>query len=60
MATFLTMYKDKNDAQNNVNALLPAPSIRVPKQTASTMVNSGRSSDGGLCSVGARQGFGED
>ena len=47
MATFLTMYKDKNDAQNNANALpLPAPSYSSAKQTASTMVNSGRSSDG--------------
>ena len=47
MATFLTMYKDKNDARNNANALLlPAPSYSSAKQTASTMVNSGRSSDG--------------
>lgn len=49
MANFLTMYKNYDDALNQVNALaLPPPSYSSAKQTASALVNSGRSSDGVL------------
>lgn len=48
MANFLTMYSTKSDAQANINALaLPPPSYASAKQTASTLVNSGRSAYNG-------------
>lgn len=44
MANVLTMYASKSDAQAGINSLaLPVPSYQSAKQTASTMVNSGRS-----------------
>lgn len=49
MANFLTMYKSLSDAEAGANALiLPPPSYASGKQTASTVVNSGRASDGVL------------
>lgn len=48
MATFLTMYADKADAEGNINALaIPTPSYGSAKQTSSTLVNSGRSAFNG-------------
>lgn len=48
MANFLTMYPTETDARNNINALaLPTPSYSSAKQTASTLVNSGRSAGNG-------------
>ncbi len=48
MSHFITVYPTKNDAKNNTNALhLPPPSYSSAKQTASTLVNSGRSARDG-------------
>lgn len=48
MAHFLTMYATKSDAEMGINALaLPSPSYSSAKQTASTLVNSGRSAHNG-------------
>lgn len=48
MANFITMYKSEDDARNNINALaVPDPAYKSAKQTASTLVNSGRSSHNG-------------
>lgn len=48
MANFLTMYWTKAEAEANINALaLPTPSYASAKQTASTLVNSGRSAYNG-------------
>ena len=44
MANFLTMYNSESDAQQGINGLkMPTPSYSSAKQTASTLVNSGRS-----------------
>ena len=44
MANFLTMYTSQSDAESGINALaMPTPSYSSAKQTASTLVNSGRS-----------------
>ena len=48
MASFLTMYASKEDAEANTNALaIPTPAYQSAKQTVSTLVNSGRSAYNG-------------
>jgi len=48
MANFITMYKSKSDASTDTNALaIPDPAYQSAKQTASTLVNSGRSARNG-------------
>lgn len=44
MSNFLTIYPTKNDAELGTNpVVMPTPSYSSAKQTASTIVNSGRS-----------------
>ena len=48
MASFLTMYGTKSDAETGINSLfLPAPTYSSAKQTSSTLVNSARSASNG-------------
>ncbi len=48
MANFITMYKSESDATAGINALaVPDPAYQSAKQTASTLVNSGRSAYNG-------------
>lgn len=55
MASFLTFYRTKTDAEGNSNAIvIPTPSYSSGVQTVSTMVDSGRNADGAV--IGSQVG----